>query len=92
MSEYEKQNLTRQTLLKLTEDDEGWIYVCRWCGESLKLYPETPNKKGQRYHIKTNKLIKNFLEMHFGKHMQELHPQFNKTTNTNVRQRKTFTI
>jgi hypothetical protein len=83
MVDVPNEQLTRESLLKVVEDDSGWKVVCRWCNESLAVpvpfYGQdafNPVTK-KRFRIKTKEqLMVNFLELHFGKHMRQLNPQW----------------
>lgn len=70
--------LTRHSLFKITEDNDGWHLVCRYCTESFRIpIPFVPsdqiNQKGKRITVKTKeKYMQNILEWHYGKHMQQI--------------------
>lgn len=80
------ENLTRASLLKVVEDNDGWKLVCRWCNKELHVpipfrpTSEINNATGKRFLVKTKEqFMKNFLEMHYGLHMRQANPQWQPT-------------
>jgi hypothetical protein len=76
------EELTRANLLKVVEDADGWKVVCRWCNDELVVpIPFVSQRQinpltGLTIIIKSKeKFMINFQELHYGKHMRQLHPE-----------------